>query len=111
MWKNDETKTKACLDIEEYQTELQKNANFTCICQSCHKKILTNMNTKKDFQKSFEHGRSIITDQFLRTRTKRSSFEEPITKRKLFKQANERTKETEIQKISVRRQFLLFSLI
>ena len=44
LWKDSATKTKVCLEVEKFLAEeIQRNRDFQCICQSCNKKVLTNI--------------------------------------------------------------------
>ena len=108
LWKDSVTKTKVCLEVEKFLgEEIQHNRDFQCICQSCYKKVLTNISSRREKEESFQEGRKIAAVQFLRTRTKRSSFDEPPSKKKLFKPScsDERHGETvfntEIKKMMV----------
>ena len=87
LWKDSVTKTKVSLKVEKFlREEIQCNRDFQRICQSCYKKVLANISSRREKEQSFQEGRKIAAVQFLRTRTKRSSFDElPSEKKKAFK--------------------------
>ena len=86
LWKDIVTKTKVCLEVKKFLgEEIQRNRVFQCMCQSCYKKVLTNVFSRREKEESFQEGRKIAAVPFLRTRTKRSSFDKPPSKKKIFK--------------------------
>ena len=79
LWKDSVTKPKVCLEVEEFLgEEIKRNRDFQCICQSSYERFLTNISFRREWRK-------ISTVQFLRTRTKCSSFDESPYKKMLFK--------------------------
>ena len=102
LWKKDGQKTKACQDLETLLgKEISKYKDFQSICQSCHNKVVTNLKFIKKTDESFEAGRAEVAEKFLRTRTKRASFDEPPSKKMLFQSTKSISGITGISEIKV----------
>ena len=81
LWKDSITKTKVYLDVEKFlREEIQRNRDFQCICQSCYKKVMTNISSRREYQESFQEGQKVAAVQFSRIRTKCSSFDKSPSK-------------------------------
>ena len=84
LWKGSE-KAKTCWDLETYfGEEIIRNRDFQSVCQSCFKKIKTQLKMKQEKELMFQEGRKMAEEQFLRWRSKRSSFLAPPTKKQLL---------------------------
>ena len=108
VWKDSVTKTKVCLGVKKFLgEEIQRNRDFQCICQYCYEKVSANISSRREKEESFKDGRKIAALQFLRTRTKCSSFDKPLSKKNLFKhtcsdeQHGKTVLNTEIKRIMV----------
>ena len=67
LWKDSVTKTEVCLKVKRFLgEEIQRNRDIQCICQSCYKKVLTNISSRRQKEESFQKGREISAVQFLR---------------------------------------------
>ena len=84
LWKGSE-KAKTCWDLETYfGEEIIRNRDFQSVCQSCFKKIKTQLKMKQEKELMFQEGRKMAEEHFLRWRSKRSSFLAPPTKKQLL---------------------------
>ena len=84
LWRGSE-KTKTCWDLETYfGEEIIRNRDFQSVCQSCFKKIKTQMKMKQEKELLFQEGRKMAEEHFLHWRSKRSSFLAPPTKKQLL---------------------------
>ena len=84
LWKGSE-KAKTCWDLETYfGEEIIRNRDFQSVCQSCFKKIKTQLKMKQEKELMFQEGRKMAEEHLLRWRSKRSSFLAPPTKKQLL---------------------------
>ena len=110
LWKGSE-KAKTCWDLETYfGEEIIRNRDFQSVCQSCFKKIKTQLKMKQEKELMFQEGRKMAEEHFLRWRSKRSSFlAPPMKKQLLYDKSNiSQPKPTSVVSITVR-IFLLHS--
>ena len=104
LWRGSE-KTKTCWDFETYfGEEIIRNRDFRSACQSCFKKIKTQMKMKRGKELLFQEGRKMAEEHCLRWRSKRSSFLAPPTKKQLLydKSNTSQPKSTSVVSITVR---------
>ena len=72
LWKGSE-KTKICSELEPYFGDtITRNKDFQCVCQTCYRKIKTQLKAKQEKEASFHEGRKLAEEQFIRFRSERS---------------------------------------
>ena len=105
LWRGSE-KNKTCWDyLETYLgEEIIRNRDFQSVCQSCFKKIKTQLNMKREKELLFQERRKMAEEHFLCWRSKPSSFLTPPTKKQLLydKSNTSQPKPTSAVSITVR---------
>ena len=71
-------------NVCNFGEEIIRNRDFQSVCQSCFKKIKTQLKMKQKKEMLFQEGTKMAEKHFLRWRSKQSSFLAPPTKKQLL---------------------------